>query len=562
MRRGGTMSGIIAQLLEERENRRIPLKDIYYTALAATTQSSHQEKSLTKDQFFALQLKLKDKRGNIVPAVLNKPQFHFSMRRTKKDLVVKARQMGFTTLEQANFIEELVRGLKGLNFVSIADSAENTSHLIDIFDRFYNNLNSTIAPARRGKYPNPIRFPGRDSITYVGTAGNKTWGRAKTAHRVHCSETAYFPDALTLLNGLLDSVPWHIENVPVSALLESTANGAQGYFYELTQAALSGNSEWTAHFYAWWWLDEYRRALSRGEKIQYTTEEEKLITRVAKEGFNLTPEQIKWRRIMIQEKKDLFQQEFPESIQTAFLTSGRPRFNQEMLFSRLNSQCMKPIFEDYPIYSSSGREFNQLRIYKKVIPGRKYIIGADVAEGILISENTGATDNSTAIVRDVISNEQVATIQSKFSPFEYAIALSELAKYYNNALVAVERNSMGAAVLGHLIYGAGNALQPYPFIYEAEDGKPGWLTSVRTRPIMLDYLSDEIRIEDSLIIYDEAVVNEMIHFVINAKGKAEGSPGSWDDAVIASAIASYIRSSPYQMVSADQPYRVSINAGF
>jgi len=104
-------------------------------------------------------------------------------------------------------------------------------------------------------------------------------------------------------------------------ILESTPNGAQGYFYGLCMEALDGDSIWKLHFYPWWWDDFYRISLSDGEQLEYSSDEAKLV-----EQHHLDPEQIKWRRQKQKELKGLFIQEYPEDPISCFITSGRSYF--------------------------------------------------------------------------------------------------------------------------------------------------------------------------------------------------------------------------------------------
>ncbi len=81
-------------------------------------------------------------------------------------------------------------------------------------------------------------------------------------------------------------------------------------------AALRGDSEYTLHFYPWWWQAEYTLAHD-GLPLDYTADEQTLIAR-----HNLTPGQILWRRRKKQQLGRLFDQEYPEDPYTCFLTSG------------------------------------------------------------------------------------------------------------------------------------------------------------------------------------------------------------------------------------------------
>ena len=78
---------------------------------------------------------------------------------------------------------------------------------------------------------------------------------------------------------------------------------------------------------------------------------------------------------------------------------------------------------------------------------------------------------------------QCAELHGHFPPFELARRVVELGREYGNALVAVERNNHGFGVLAHL-----KDLQ-YENLFISRAGRMGWLTSVVTRPAMIENLA-------------------------------------------------------------------------
>ena len=128
------------------------------------------------------------------------------------------------------------------------------------------------------------------------------------------SEVAFWPDAQSIMTGAM-------QGGNPDVILESTPNGAQGYFYDLCMEALHGGGIWKLHFYPWWWDSEYQIPLDAGEKIGYTEEEKDLVAE-----HSLAPAQIKWRRYKIRELGRFFQQEYPEDVISCFLTSGQGYF--------------------------------------------------------------------------------------------------------------------------------------------------------------------------------------------------------------------------------------------
>ena len=95
------------------------------------------------------------------------------------------------------------------------------------------------------------------------------------------------------------------------------------------------------------------------------------------------------------------------------------------------------------------REQGELRIFRDPIPSHSYRIGADVSEGIEISERD--TDFSVAQVVDAASLEQVAMLRTKVDPDLFAWMLVTMAQYYNEGILCVERNNHGLVTLPSLL---------------------------------------------------------------------------------------------------------------
>jgi hypothetical protein len=260
-------------------------------------------------EFSRLFLRILDKEKQLVPFVWNKAQAHFHANRTGKDLVLKARQMGFSTLLQGEMFRKTVTSTQ--TTITLAHDAETTQKLRRMADRFYEHCKfGSIQPQRKYANATLATYPEFDSTAIIATAGNVETGRGDTYTEMHGSEVAFWKDAERIVAGAMQG-----GNPRVA--LESTPNGAQGFFYEKCMEAMSGSGVWRLHFYPWWWDEEYRLA---GE-ITPTDEERELMQ---KHGLHAT--QINWRREKIKELGRLFPQEYPEDVVGCFLTSGNSYF--------------------------------------------------------------------------------------------------------------------------------------------------------------------------------------------------------------------------------------------
>ena len=175
-------------------------------------------------------------------------------------------------------------------------------------------------------------------------------------------------------------------------------------------------------------------------------------------------------------------------------------------------------------------EYGELKVYKEMNPMDNYVIGGDVAE---------EGDYSELCVLSRKDLEQVATWSGHIDEFELARIVFKLGTYYNNALVGVERNNMGIAVvkkLDELGYRNQYMMHTVEDQFVKSKGKLGWETNTRTRPIMLGDLN-QVFSEKQVVIHDERTLSQMGSFVKNEKGKPVAQIGTYDDSVIAIAIA-------------------------
>lgn len=175
-----------------------------------------------------------------------------------------------------------------------------------------------------------------------------------------------------------------------------------------------------------------------------------------------------------------------------------------------------------------------LWIFQERQEGHEYIIAADAAEGV---GETG--DNSAFSVLDQTTLEQVAEFYSNsIPPHLLAVALNHMGYYYNNALIVVENANQGIAVLTIL-----KDTLNYDNLYH-EDNKQesvGLKTSKSRRPQFLQALQQRL-INQTLIINSKRLAKELNTFIFNPRTKKpEARRGMHDDAIIAMAIAVFVR---------------------
>ncbi len=234
-----------------------------------------------------------------------------------KIVFLKSRQVGMSTYTEARFFSKILFN-KSKNAFVLADKSDSAHNIFDMTKRYYDNL------------PGGLKIPllkdsteelvlATDSNFRVGTAGSKSVGRSMTVNFFHGSEVAFWSNANEIVSGMLQTIP---DNIESELILESTANGTSGdgaYFYNMVQIGLDKSSDFMTLFYPWFKHTEYRRNIV--EPIKWTDEEIEL-----KRIYNLTDEQLAWRRAKLTSdfkgREYLFKQEYPSSIQEAFVTTS------------------------------------------------------------------------------------------------------------------------------------------------------------------------------------------------------------------------------------------------
>lgn len=341
-------------------------------------------------------LKILTDKQTLEPLHLKRAQKHLLEHLTGRDLVLKSRQVGISTIVEAWLFMEAVNNTARIGVIAHDD--DTTQKMRDMQQLFYDELPHGLRPKRTRNNATRAYYPDTNSMVYIATAGNKKAGRGGTYSHIHGSEVAFWQNANLIIAGMMQGVP---QNGHV--IFESTANGAQGWFYLEVMAALRGESNFTVHFYSWWWDEKNFIPLTEHEQLTYTGEEKALADK-----HHLTPEQIKWRRVKQRELRELFPQEYPESIETAFLTSG------------------DNVFGDVRLYLYD-------QIDRTAIKGHRYVGGVDWGQ---------ADDYTTLSIMDTVLNKEVYL--NRWRRQDWSVMRKELldaCEYWGVSLLAVEHNS-------------------------------------------------------------------------------------------------------------------------
>lgn len=303
-------------------------------------------------------------------------------------------------------------------------------------------------------------------------------------------------------------------------------------------------AEYKPVFYNWTWdKDQIRQATRNGCIPIKDMEESEIDWADFKLEHNLTDEEITYYYIKwIEAGRDInkLNQEFPTTEMEAFISTGANFFSTKKIFKELEKlELGETNYQTYAyenkLFVEHGSDYSDkfegLVVFEEPEPGRHYVIGGDVAEGLM------SGDWSTCAV--VGMDKKIKAIyRGHVDPDEYTDIIETLGKKYNTALLAVEFNKDGNWVNTEL------NLRNYPNMYfrtqfdditQTVSKNYGWITNKKTRDIALGEFKSHF---NSCTEFPyKIILDEMVNFVRDKRGKPQAQSGKHDDVIMAVAIA-------------------------
>jgi hypothetical protein len=250
-------------------------------------------------KFIETRLKIVNKEQQIVPFHLNTIQNRYLTEDyTGNDIILKARQQGFSSLILAVFTFDFLLRQNQRNVI-VADISDNAQELLDRVKFYIKTYEDYIEDKIPLKYNSKYELfnEATNSRYTIGTADNTDFGRSKTINNLHLSECFFYPHFEKMLAGALQAV------VPDGRVIfETTANGFN-YGKTFWEECKLGERNFKPLFYKA--SDFYDSAFLEKKK---------------------------------KELGRLYQQEYPETAEEAFLTSGEMYFDSDSLKNLLNNK--------------------------------------------------------------------------------------------------------------------------------------------------------------------------------------------------------------------------------
>lgn len=430
-----------------------------------------------------------------------------------REIILKARKEGFTSLVLALFaVDDLLSDNPTETLViSYKDDATQT------FKKRYRNYILSCGAKKMGyniaqiqKEPQILEVVAKAMLSvdstefelkhnkahfYCGTASARVGGRGGTVQKLLFSEAAFYPDKKEMrAKEVIEGTANQMDKEAGWLFVESTANGDMNHYAKMWQLAETNQSRYKGRFYGW--------------REFYTEQQFEII----KSEFT---------------DKRMIPQEYPENPAEAFLASG-DRFFDPTISSNLKIEV--PITIGHWNY------------YGDYQPGHRYVLGADVSEGV-------KRHNSTIVILDMDANFTVNGIKiqkpkvvavyanNQIPPDLLAYEIKNGGLKYGNCMAGVERNNHGFATLTVL-------KEIYFNIYKDEHDKLGWHTNLASKPKMMHDIRTAIH-EGLIEVSDASLRQEIISLpstdLNNANVDEEDETVGHFDRTIALAIAWQLR---------------------
>jgi hypothetical protein len=410
--------------------------------------------------------------------------------KTRYSLILKARQIGFSTLVatfcfwQSMFYPDrpiLMLSRTEREAIKLLQKAKYGRQFLPEWMQF-----------RAGPYnatQTKMEFANGSYIESLPSASDPA--RGESAYLVVVDEMAFLPNSEEAW-GAIEPVA----DVGGRVIMLSTANGEGNLFHRLWVGATTGTNRFTPLFFSW-------SANGRSQD---------------------------WYEAKAADTPDwLMAQEYPDNPDDAFLRSGRPVFNLNRLREIGTSDPVRGYLNPKLEFVEDG---GPLRVWEEPTEKGKYVIGADPSQGMEHG------DYASVHVINARNHRVVAHWHGHTDPDLLATeVLDRLGRWYKNALIGVESNNHGLTTLKFLHKNC-----KYHPIYTERSPKYkksvptdtlGFRTTQVTKPLMIDELNEALR--GSMKLQCAETLAELRTFVRDEKGKMSGSP--FDDRTISLAIA-------------------------
>lgn len=401
------------------------------------------------------------------------------------NIVLKSRQLGLSTICAAYAVWMAIFQ-KDKNILVIATKLKTAMNFIKKCHVILQNMPKWLLLPRFEPSKQQITFSNGSQIQAIPTSDDA--GRSEALSLLIIDEAAFIRDFDEIWAGLSPTF-----STGGRAIVLSTPNGVGGQYYSLWTEAEAGVNGFNPIRIMWYQHPEHDQ-----------------------EWFD-------------KETRNLPKKKIAQEYLCDFIASG-DTFLQPTELELLRVNIQPPI--------EKAGEKRDVWVWSYPIPGRQYVISADVARG-------DARDFSAFHVLDTEDCEVAAEYMGKVPPEKLADLLAEWGKKYNDALIVPENNTFGYFVNTKLrdagykrLYYHGCRGNPFTYVPLDPSELPGFPTNQKTRVQILAKLEELIR-NGQLKTYSQRLYDQLQAFVWNGN-KPMASKDSYDDLIMSLAIGSWL----------------------
>lgn len=293
---------------------------------------------------------IKDRNGEKIPFVMNEAQAAFYDNMHSRNIILKARQLGFSTFIKIFELDSMLFN----NYTACgttADSLDNAKKLLRKIDFAYENLDEGLKQVITQRVTNSTQSMSFDNGSNIDVGVSM---RSDTKQIIHISELGKIsvrtPEkSQEIKSGTLNSV-----SGDGIVFIESTAEGMGGLFYDMVQEAKNNKNpsklDFKLFFFPWWKEKSY--ALE--EDITIPERLERYFAKLKEEhGIELSHAQKVWYYKKEREQGDAMKKEFPSYVDEAFEQSTEGVVYQRQLANAYNSERIGAfnLRTDLPVYT-------------------------------------------------------------------------------------------------------------------------------------------------------------------------------------------------------------------
>lgn len=260
-----------------------------------------------------------DKGGRVVRFEPNAQQLEYLKNIHGRDIILKARQLGFSTLACLVALDEAI-WTPNYSAAVIAHTKPDAQNLLKTKIKFpYSQLPDGLRNAvpTVNDAADTFALANNSSVIVTNSA------RGGTFQRLHVSEfgkiCARYPErAKEIVSGSFPAA----ENGHIT--IESTAEGQQGYFFDMTQRAMAkadkgdklSSRDWRLHFFPWWQSEDYRQS---PELVTLKSEDLRYFDNLKRDhGIELDDWQKAWWVLQDELQGGTMKREYPSTPEEAF----------------------------------------------------------------------------------------------------------------------------------------------------------------------------------------------------------------------------------------------------